>query len=285
MTSSICILTDDTVQFPQFTFAGKENVQIIPFTIEVNGRRMSEENEVKASDLPASVENGLSPRLVAPSVASYQELFIALSNQYHNVIAILTSAGLSKSFENAQKAVIAIHGRVHVTLIDSQSISIGLGLLVQTAAESVAKKMPAAEIERLIRSLVPHTYMMLCVPGMSYLYHAGLIDQAQAVVGEMLGLMPVFTLEEGLLSPVEKIRNMRALVDFMQEFLLEFEDLTHIAFIQSYPPISHEAHAMREHAQNFFAATPFTELNINLPLALLAGPRSMGMVVLEKPGV
>jgi fatty acid-binding protein DegV len=95
--------------------------------------------------------------------------------------------------------------------------------------------------------------------------------------------MPIFTLEEGEISAVEKVRNTRSLVDFMQEFICEFENLQHIAFVQGIPPLSHEARLMREHAQSCFPQTPFSEHSLNLPLATQIGPRSVALVVVEKP--
>ncbi len=160
----------------------------------------------------------------------------------------------------------------------------GLGLLVQAAAEAIANGQPAPVVERMVRSLIPHTYMMICTPGMSYMSYAGYVDPSQAFVGEMLGLMPIFTLEEGQISAVEKVRNARSLVDFMQEFICEFEELSHIAFIQGIPGLTHEARLMREHVQTCFPQTPFSEHSINLPLATLVGPRAVGLVVIEKSG-
>jgi hypothetical protein len=97
----------------------------------------------------------------------------------------------------------------------------------------------------------------------------------------MLGIMPIFTLEEGRLSSVEKVRNNRALSDFMQEFICEFDAFDQIALVQSNPGMVHEARLLREHAQSYFPQTPFSELTISPPLATLIGPRSMGLVVVE----
>jgi fatty acid-binding protein DegV len=97
----------------------------------------------------------------------------------------------------------------------------------------------------------------------------------------MLGLMPIFTLEEGALTAVEKVRNTRGLADFMQEFITEFEELRHLAFIQGFPPLTNEAKLMRDYAQDCFPKTPFSEHPINLPLAALIGPRSVGLVAVE----
>jgi DegV family protein with EDD domain len=279
----ICILTDSSAQFPQLGFSGRNDVRVVQFGIKVNGILYPEGHDLRANDLPASASDALSPQLIPPDANQFEELFLNLGQHYNRILAILTSSSLNPIFRNAQVAAESVQGHVKVIVIDSQTTSVGLGLLVQVAAEAVARGLPVVEVERIVRSLIPHTYMMICTPGLSYLYHAGFIDSAQAFVGEMLNLMPIFTLEEGQISAVEKVRNTRSLVDFMQEFVCEFEELQHIAFIQSIPGLAHEARLMREHVQSCFPNTPFSEHTINLPLATLIGPRSIGLVVAEKP--
>lgn len=279
---SICILTDSSAQFPQLGFAGRNDIRVMPFDVEMNGVVYEEGHDLRTTDLPATANDDLRPRLIAPSREKFEALFLNLNTQYRDILAILTSASLCPAFENAAQAAKNVQGRARVTVIDSQTTSIGLGLLVQTAAEAIAHGHSAVDVERIVRSMIPRIYMMICAPGLSWMYHAGFVDQAQAFVGEMLGLMPIFTLEEGQITAVEKVRNTRSLVDYMQEFVCEFEELQHIAFIQSVPGLSHEARMMREHAQSCFPQTPFSEHSINVPLATLIGPRSVGLVAVEK---
>ena len=281
--SSICILTDSTAQFPQIGFSGRNDVRIVPFNIEMNGQIYGEGQEIRTTDLPSSANDPLHPRLIAPSAAYFQDLYTNLGQHYSDIITILISSGINPTiYANAQKAAESVRGRIRVSTIDSQTTSIGLGLLVQAAAEAMANGRSAADIERMIRSMIPHIYMMICTPGMSYLANAGLVDSGQAFVSEMLNLMPIFTLEEGQLSAVEKVRNPRGLLDFMQEFIMEFDDLLHIAFIQGTPALTHEARMMREHAQSCFAHTPFSEHTIQPHLAAILGPRTVGLVAVEK---
>jgi len=281
--TTTCILTDSAAQFPQLGFSGRNDVRVIPFSVKVNGHLHEEGQNLRALDLPPSANDDLCPTLVSPSVEKFQQLFLNLNYYYSDIVTILSSASLCGAFENAYQAAVELQGRANVIVIDSQTTSVGLGLMVQAAAEAVAQGANAIEVERIVRSIIPRTYMMICAPGLSYLYYSSLVDQAQAFVGEMLGLMPIFTLEEGQISAVEKVRNTRSLVDFMHEFICEFDNLQHVAFIQSIPTLSHEARLIREHAQNCFPQTPFSEHTINLPLATLIGPRSVGLVTVEKP--
>jgi DegV family protein with EDD domain len=279
---SICILTDSSAQFPQLGFSGRNDVRVISFSIEINGLLYEEGRELKTNDLPPSASDTFRPRLVPPSVDEFEKLYLSLNQHYRDILVILTSSSLNSALDHAQKAADRVRGRVNVSVVDSQTTSVGLGLLVQSAAEAVARGQNAVEVERMVRSIIPRTYMVVCAPGLSYLFYAGFVDQSQAFVGEMLGLLPIFTLEEGHVSAVEKVRNTRGLVDFLQEFICEFDDLYHIAFIQGIPALTHEARLMREHAQSCFPQTPFSEHTINLPLATLIGPRSTGLVVIEK---
>jgi DegV family protein with EDD domain len=196
---------------------------------------------------------------------------------------ILLSSQLSPTFTNAQQAVAQVKGRVAVQLIDSQTTSVGLGYLVQLAAEAAAGQASLSEIERLIRGQIPHIYSVFCIPGLTYIYQAGFVDYPQAMVGEMLGLLPIFTLEDGHLTPLEKARNVRHLTDFFQEFLDEFNDLYQISIIQGNSVLPHEGKILREHAMLNFPKVPFSEHPINLSLAALFGPHSMGVFAIEIP--
>jgi hypothetical protein len=51
----------------------------------------------------------------------------------------------------------------------------------------------------------------------------------------MLGLYPIFALEEGVFTPMEKVKNT-GISSIISGIVDEFEDLQHIAMMQSQPP-------------------------------------------------
>lgn len=286
--SSICILTDSSAQFPQLAFPGRNLVRVISLDVELNGIRYEEGKALKTSSLPATANSSLNPHLLPPPSEKLRQLFVNLGQTYNEIITITLSSHLSNLYECAQQAAEDVSGRVSVQMMNSQSTSVGLGILVQAAAEAAASGVSGVEIERQVRSLIPHIYAVFCTPGLSYLAYAGYVDHAQAAIGEMLGLLPLFALEEGKLTPLEKVRTHRNALDFFQEFLDEFDSLQHIALLQSVLPNQQDLRLLREHAEDYFQQTPFSEHTINLPLATLLGPRTVGLMVVEntsqKPG-
>jgi len=279
--NEICIVTDSAAQFPQLTFNGRNLVRIVPQISHINGHRYTSSEEFKAGNLPNSAHEPLHPRLVASPVEEYQALFEDLSGRFHTIIGVFTSSQLNDSYNHALEAAEAVRGKTEIKIIDSQTLSVGLGFLVETAAEAAFRGKSSLEIEEIVRSYIPHIYSVICTPGVSYLYHNGLADHAQAAISEMLGLFPVYAIEEGKLTPLEKLRNQRQVLAYYQEFVDEFDRLQHIALLQNIPPSQQDAMMLREHAHENFPKTPFTTHPINLPLATMFGPRSSGLFVVE----
>jgi len=280
---SVCILTDNTVQFIKPNFPGRDLVNIVNMETRVNLPDRMNGHDLKPNSLPSSASDEANPHLQLPGIEDFRTVFLNLASQYNEIVAILHSSHLSRLCSYASEAAGLVRGRVSIQVIDSLTISVGLGYMVQVAAEAAGKNAPSTEIERLMRGIIPHIYSIFCIPGLTYLYHSGFLGKAQAEVGEMLGLLPIFSLEDGRLTPLEKARNSRHLIDFWQEFLDEFSDLVHIAFIQSIPPLTHEVRTLREHATTIYPKTPFSEHPINLPLATMFGPRCSGVFTIETP--
>ena len=278
----VCILTDSTAQFPHPGFPGHELVNVIPLRVNLGGTLYPDARAVKLSQLPASADDALSPQVLPPSSESFRQLLISLGRSYTDIIVILLSNELVPAVEQAQVAVDSTSIAARVVILDSHTTSAGLGLLVETAASAAQSGEPAAEILRTLRVLIPHIYTLFCVQSLSYLAHSGKIDPAQAVVGEMLGLLPFLTLENGLLTPLQKARNTRHLIDYLLEFLAEFSHLRHVALLQGLPVMTSESRIVRERIQEFIPGIPFTEHALGDGLAALLGPRSLSLVVMEQ---
>lgn len=278
----VAIVTDSTVSFPNPVFPGRELVHILspgwqpalPAGVE----------RLRASSFPASLHggaNGAPPRLLPPRAADLEALYRQLGQSHDGVLVILHSNHFSPIEEEAQAAAGAVHGKVPVRVLDSLNISLGLGLLVQAAAAASVAGMPLAELDLHVRGLLPRVFGMLCVPGLSYLERTGQVNHSQAVVGEYLEILQVFTLDSGQLVPTQKARNPRQLVDVMHEFLSEFTDLSHIALLQGSPAFEAETRALRERLAEEGHTTPISEQIINAPLASFIGPRSLGLFAIR----
>jgi DegV family protein with EDD domain len=284
---SIIILTDSTVQFTLPSFNGRNLVKVLPLNVELRGVLHEGGKSLKPGEMPVSASDELHPRLLPPSIEQMTSFLLQEdSNQpYDQVLGIFLSSSMSSMVTRALEVQKLFSGRVNMQVVDSLTTSAGLGILVQAAAESLAKGASLSETERLVRSLIPHIYAVVCTPGLTYLHYSGFLDRAQACAGELLGLYPIFSIEEGNLTPLEKVRNHRQVLDFFQEFLEEFGQLQHIAFLQSATGNNpQDGRILKDHAQDHFLRTPFSEHTVNQAVATLFGPNTLGLFVVE-PGL
>ena len=279
--SRICILTDSTAQFPTPNFFGHELVNVISMHIQLDGRIYADGKDLKAINLPVSAHSSLHPQALPPTPEEFIQAFTSLGRKYNEIIAILISSQLCSAVANAQEAVEAIKGPASIHVIDSQTTAVGLGLLVQAAAEAAQNDFGSLRISRLVRGLVPRIYTVFCLQSLTYLYHSGHLDPAQAIVGEMLGVTPFFILESGRLVPIQKVRNSRHLVDALHEFIAEFGNLKHIALVQGVPPFEQEARNLKERINGDFPSATFSEHTLGAALATILGPRCLGVVAME----
>ena len=280
--NSICIVTDNSAQFANASFRGQSIIKLVHLKPSFNGKSYKGKEKQLLASLPEYADARLDPHLRVPSVEEFRRLFSRLGKQYNEIIGIFLSSRLSNCIENASKANMTLRGGPKIHIIDSQTTSIGLGNMIQCAAETVFDGGSLTDVERAIRGLSHRTYLLLCTPNLSYLCSNKFVDHGQATVGEMLGILPIFAMEEGELVPVEKKRNPRHVIVHFQEFIDEFDEFDHIALVQSATLNGSDARSIRDHVNENFPGTPFTEHSISLPLAALFGPATTALIIVEK---
>jgi DegV family protein with EDD domain len=279
--AQVCILTDSTAQFPNPAFPGSDRVHVIPIQVKYKNHLHSNTNVFNLRHLPTSSIDGAKPKLHIPSLKVLRKTFLQLGQNYNEIIAILTSKHLGPVVAMAQEAAEAVSGKTFVWVIDSQTTTVGLGLLVQHAAEAVKNGAPSAEIVRQIRSMIPRIYTLFFTQNLNYLQHSGFIEPEQAMIGEMMRIAPLLLLEKGRPVPIQKARSARNILDMLHEFINEFDTLSEIALIQGLPPLKLDYRALCDRISKDFPALPVTRYRLDLSLATILGPCSLGIVAIE----
>ena len=268
----VCILTDSTAQFTQADFPGHDRVHILPFGLQPS---------VLGGD--DSLRGGASACwLGAPSIQDFVGAYARLGQEYDSILVLVLSSLLNPTMKNALAATMQYREHVTIEVVDSQTTAVGLGMLVQEAAAAASAGVALKDIVWKVRESIPHIYMLLCIPDLRTLVQSGYLDYSQALAGEIMELMPVFTLEDGELVPTEKVRTPRHLFELFQEFLGEFETPEHIALVHGKYQAAIRTRPLRQHIRAAFPGTPFSEHSINPPLTALFGLRSTVLVIMDR---
>jgi len=212
-----------------------------------------------------------------------QQALSQLCRETEQVLAIPSSGKLSHAYDQVRRLARGFLGRCRIEIMDSMSISWGLGLLVEAAAQAAAQERSLDAIVRLVRGMLPRIYFVFAVERLDYLERGGRIGPAQALLGTMLKIKPILLVEDGEIVPVEKVRTREMIVEKLADFVAEFATIQQVRILRS-PLESDDSPQIKELRENLRLALPdlsFPSIEYDPVLACHLGPEALGVMVYE----
>jgi DegV family protein with EDD domain len=176
------------------------------------------------------------PKTSQPASGLFEETYARLGADGSSIVSIHLSSKLSGTLHSAEIARDALRGRVSVDVIDSRSASLGLGLIVLSAARMASAGIDARLIASNVRRLVPNVHILFFVDTLEYLQRGGRIGRASALLGALLNIRPILKLEDGEVLPVEKVRTRSKAIDRLVEFVELFPEVEQLAIVHANSP-------------------------------------------------
>lgn len=276
------IVTDSAARFPSPDFLRRHPVTVAPMTLRCGSLTLTDDPCAELAAARALFDACKpAPYADPPSVEAFTEIYTQLLKDTDAIVSIHTSSQMTATCGNARQASQRFLGRCDIQVIDSQAVSLGLGLLVRAAADAAARDAPAEEVVRIVRGMMPRLYTVFFLDDMAYLERSRLISRSQAVLGNMLGVIPFLTIEDGRIVAMEKVRSRTRAIEKLLEFVTEFSALEHLALLHSQVPPSEEMSLLAERLQGMHPGTPLSILTYGPSMATFVGLNALGIVVLE----
>ena len=125
-----------------------------------------------------------------------------------DIICITVASKLSGTYQSAVIAKTET-GRENIYVVDSTSVSLGAGILVETAVEMIKKGHNAVEIAEKLSEIAPKIELYAAVDTLKYLVKGGRLGKASGAVGSLLGIKPILRVDTGKLDTYKKCRGMK----------------------------------------------------------------------------
>jgi len=273
------IITDSTAEISP-ELAASLGITVLPLTIQLGNKTYREGIDITSKDFFSKLaRTTATPMLNPPTVAQFEQALDELMKETDEIVVILNSSKLSRTYHNAQRAASPLMGRAKIRLIDSQLLSTGLGMIVVSAARAALEGADVEEVVRLARGLIPRTYIAAFADTLEYLERSGRIRKAQAILGTMLNIKPLLILEEGEIVVLEKVRTRAKAVEKLVEFIIEFTHIEKMDVLHSTTP---EDVALLIEQVNLQLPNLDMKVEIYGPsLGAFLGPGALGVVVYE----
>ncbi|MDO4494042.1 MAG: DegV family protein [Clostridia bacterium] len=198
---AIRIITDSTSDILQNEF---ENVTVIPLTVTIDGKNYRDSVDLSRDEFYTILETSDAlpiTSLVSPAV--FQEAYEKVHQAGDEAIVITVSSVLSGTY---QSACLAAESYDSISVVDSLSVTCGLRILVKRAMYLVEKGLRRDEIVRILEHEKKRVRIYASVDTLKYLKKGGRISAGAAIVGGIIGIKPILTLDDGKLIVIGKAR-------------------------------------------------------------------------------
>jgi DegV family protein with EDD domain len=210
------LVTDSTSDLPQY-LVEEHGIEVVPCILVIAGKAYLDGQGISRSEFYHQLP-GLrpAPTTAAPSIGEFASRYSRLlDGRCDHVLSIHATGGLTSIVESARQAGHEFGGRV--TVVDSRSLSLGLGFQVLAAAEAAQDGLEAAlaAVESTRRRL--HLFAVL--DALEYARRSGRLPAPLSILGGLLHIKPLIELTDGEIKTIAAVRTATQAAQRMADFL------------------------------------------------------------------
>lgn len=228
VTDSACDLTDE--------LAAELGVEVIPLTIRFGETEYVDRRDLTPSAFYAKLAASATlPETAAPSPGAFDAAFRALLDAgAEAVVCVNISSSLSATMQAARTAAGAIDGDIRV--IDSRSVSWGLGSQVVAAARAAGEGAGIDDVVAMVEDMVGRTHVYCALDTLDNLKKGGRVGGAQALLGTLLSIKPVIDVSSGEVEEAGKPRTRTKALRFLAERVARHGPVENLAVMHGGAP-------------------------------------------------
>jgi DegV family protein with EDD domain len=215
----IKIVTDSTVDLDQ-GLVNQYDIRIVPLSISINGEHYLDRVDITPKEFIEKMKNSPElPKSSQPSAGEFLKVYDELADEGYEIISIHMTGGMSGTVGSAESA--AGMSKAHVKVIDSRFISKGLAFQVLEAARMAQEGKKMEDIITRLEEVRNHSRLYVVVDTLDNLVKGGRIGKGKAMIGSLLNIKPIASLEGGVYTPVAKVRSHTQVVKYLAKQFAE----------------------------------------------------------------
>lgn len=230
VTDSACDLTKER--------AAELGVEVVPLSIRFGDEEYTDGVDLSVEQFYEKLaQSEALPETAAPSPGAFADAFRkAKAEGADAVVCIDLSSDLSATLQSAQNAAEAVKDDIEVRVVDSRSITAGLGTQVRLAVEAAQAGASLDEVVALVEDLSTRTKVYGCLDTLDNLKKGGRIGGAQHLLGSLLSIKPIVDVSSGAVEEAGKQRTRKKALAYLRDLVFENEDVENLCVYHGAAP-------------------------------------------------
>ena len=224
------IVTDSTSDLPKYLIEQHE-LEVVPSILILDGKEYADGIGISREDFYKQLPSlKTQPTTAAPSIGDFSARYDSLLTRGCDHILSIHAAGpLTTIINSARQAAKDFPEKI--TIVDSLSLSLGLGFQVLAAAEAAEDGLDA--VLTAIESTRKRLHVFAALDTMENLRRSGRVPRAVAMLGSLLHIKPLIELTNGEVKAIGALRTTKQANERMLRFLLEGGTLERLAILHT----------------------------------------------------
>jgi len=219
---SVAIVTDSTADLPP-ELAASRSITVVPLTLTLDGKSLLDGVDIQPDEFYRRLRSSFThPTTSQPSPGRFAQAFSSLLADHDSIVSIHISEKLSGTYASARQAADMTDPK-RVRVVDSELVSMSLGLIALVASAMAAGGAEAETIEAKVLDMRPHIQTYFSVATLEFLRRGGRIGRASALLGSVLQVKPVLCIRDGLVTPLERVRTFERALNRVVELTREVD--------------------------------------------------------------
>ena len=238
--SKIAIVTDSTTNLPP-EIIEEYGIQIIPLQLIWDDKIYIDSVDILPDEFYKRLETSKTiPTTSQPSPAKFKECYSDLLEKGFQILSIHISSKLSGTVDSAVQAKDML-GDAPIEVVDSLSTSMEQGLHVLVSAHAAAKGASLQECKEVALNARSNSGIFFVVETLEFLRRGGRIGGASALLGNVLNLKPILTVNQGSIDAAAKVRTTKKAVARMLDLVetqIDGKDPVRLSVLHANAPVS-----------------------------------------------
>lgn len=278
--SKIAIVTDTTCDLSDEVLK-LNNIYMVPLQIIYETRNYRDRMEITAEKVYGMLDKEI-PKSSLPLPDDVKEILDRIVDDgYTDILYISISAGLSGTY-NLIRLLAQEYTKLNIEVVDSASLSMGLGFLVLEAANVIKETGDIKAAIKRINTVRKSMSTMFVLNTLTYLRKGGRIGKVEGTVGNLLNIKPVIAVnDEGVYYTVTKERGFKKSVKAMSNEIRERYAGKEISIAVVYGEQLENAKSLLNELKETLNVTKTYITQVSPVLGVHTGPGLLGVIAFE----